>query len=66
MVNVMGENGTREFLKKAVFSLTIGSNDILNYMQPLIPFLGGDKVSPTMFQDFMISNLTLQLKVIIS
>ncbi|XP_038726407.1 GDSL esterase/lipase At5g41890 [Tripterygium wilfordii] len=62
MVKIMGENGTKEFLKKAIFSLTIGSNDILNYVQPLIPFFGHDKVSPSMFQDFMVSNLTVQLK----
>ncbi|XVF51204.1 hypothetical protein PTKIN_Ptkin04bG0165800 [Pterospermum kingtungense] len=62
MVNAMGENGTREFLKKAIFSLTIGSNDILNYVQPSIPFVGNDKVLPTAFLDSMISNLTLQLK----
>ncbi|XP_050226835.1 GDSL esterase/lipase At5g41890 isoform X2 [Mercurialis annua] len=43
MVNVMGENGTTEFLKTAIFSLTTGSNDILNYVQPSIPFLQGDK-----------------------
>ncbi|GMJ00470.1 hypothetical protein like AT5G41890 [Hibiscus trionum] len=59
MVNAMGENGTREVLKKAVFSLTIGSNDILNYVQP---FLGHEKLFPTTFLDFMISNLTLQLE----
>ncbi|XVE58162.1 hypothetical protein DITRI_Ditri04bG0148200 [Diplodiscus trichospermus] len=63
MVNTMGENRTRELLKKAIFSLTIGSNDILNYVQPSIPFLGHhDKVTPTTFQDFLISNLTIQLK----
>ncbi|KAE8708435.1 GDSL esterase/lipase [Hibiscus syriacus] len=62
MVSAMGENGTREILKKAVFSLTIGSNDILNYVQPSIPFLGHEKVFPTTFLDFMISNLTLQLE----
>ncbi|KAK8502451.1 hypothetical protein V6N13_130499 [Hibiscus sabdariffa] len=62
MVNEMGENGTRQFLKKAVFSLTIGSNDILNYVQPSIPFLRHEKVFPTTFLDFMISNLTLQLE----
>lgn len=64
MVNTMGENRTRKFLKKAIVSLTIGSNDVLNYIQPSIPFLGHDKVSPTAFLDFMISNLTLQLEVI--
>ncbi|TYG91574.1 hypothetical protein ES288_A12G273000v1 [Gossypium darwinii] len=62
MVNAMGENYTRKFLKKAIFSLTIGSNDVLNYIQPSIPFLRHDKVSPTTFLDFMISNLTLQLE----
>lgn len=63
MVNAMGENGTMEFLKKAIFSLTIGSNDVLNYVQPSIPFVGHDKLFPTAFLDSMISNLTIQLKV---
>ncbi|KAK2981928.1 hypothetical protein RJ640_019148 [Escallonia rubra] len=62
MVNVMGEKGTKSFLNKAIFSVTIGSNDILNYFQPSIPFFGEDKVSPPMFQDFMVSNLTIHLK----
>ncbi|KAM1376802.1 hypothetical protein ACFX13_039204 [Malus domestica] len=62
MVKIMGENKTKEFLKKAIFSVTIGSNDVLNYFQPTIPFFGDDKVSPSMFQDFMVSNLTIQLK----
>ncbi|CAI9772123.1 unnamed protein product [Fraxinus pennsylvanica] len=61
MVNMVGENTTNTILKNAIFSLTIGSNDVLNYFQPSIP-LFGDKVSPTEFQDFMISNLTVQLK----
>ncbi|XP_062025694.1 GDSL esterase/lipase At5g41890 [Rosa rugosa] len=62
MVNVMGERSTREFLKKAIFSITIGSNDVLNYVQPSIPFFSHDKVSPNTFQHFMVSNLTIQLK----
>ncbi|GLU17593.1 hypothetical protein SLE2022_339540 [Rubroshorea leprosula] len=62
LVRMLGEPGTREFLQKTIFSLTIGSNDVLNYVQPTIPFLGQDKVSPTTFQDFLISNLTVQLK----
>ncbi|KAL3499098.1 hypothetical protein ACH5RR_041830 [Cinchona calisaya] len=61
MVNLMGEKNTSEFLKKAMFSITIGSNDVLNYFQPPIPYFG-DKVSPEVFQDFMVSNLTTQLK----
>ncbi|KAJ4837633.1 hypothetical protein Tsubulata_026473 [Turnera subulata] len=63
MVNVMGEAGTSKFLKKAIFSITIGSNDILNYALPSIPFLRSNKVSPSMYQDFMVSNLTIQLKL---
>lgn len=63
MVNVMGEKRTKAFLKKAIFSLTTGSNDMLNYVQPSIPFLGGDKVSPSTLQDYMVFNLTTQLKV---
>ncbi|XP_030955824.1 GDSL esterase/lipase At5g41890 [Quercus lobata] len=62
MVNVMRENGTKELLKKAIFSLTTGSNDILNYVQPSIPFFEGDKVSPSTYQDYMVFNLTTQLK----
>lgn len=63
MKNVMGENGSNEFLKKAIFSLTVGSNDVLSYVKPSIPFLGHNKVSPTMLQDFMLSNFTIHLKV---
>ena len=63
IVNVMGENYAKDFLKKAIFSLTIGSNDILNYVQPSIPFFSHDKVAPSTFQDLMVSNLTVQLKV---
>ncbi|KAF5477985.1 hypothetical protein F2P56_004585 [Juglans regia] len=62
MVNVMGEKRTKAFLKKAIFSLTTGSNDMLNYVQPSIPFLGGDKVSPSTLHDYMVFNLTTQLK----
>lgn len=59
----MGEKRTKAFLKKAIFSLTTGSNDMLNYVQPSLPFVGGDKVSPSTFQDYMVFNLTTQLKV---
>ncbi|XP_060674559.1 GDSL esterase/lipase At5g41890 isoform X2 [Ziziphus jujuba] len=62
MVNAMGENVTKEILNKAIFSLTIGSNDVLSYIQPSIPFLGHNKVSPTLFQQFMVSNFTIHLK----
>lgn len=67
MVSAMGENGTREFLREAILSITIGSNDVLNYFQPSVPFLGEEnKVSATAFQDFMVSNFTIQLKVLLT
>ncbi|XP_057968053.1 GDSL esterase/lipase At5g41890 [Malania oleifera] len=63
IVSKMGENGTMRFLEKAIFSLTVGSNDILNYIQPTLPFLPRHTmVSPPTFQDYLISNFTLQLK----
>lgn len=66
MVKVMGERNTSKFLKEAIFSVTIGANDVLNYIQPLIhiPFLHDHgTISPSIFQDFLISNLTTHLKV---
>ncbi|XP_073285710.1 GDSL esterase/lipase At5g41890-like [Primulina huaijiensis] len=63
IVSVMGVTNTTNLLKNAIFSITIGSNDVINYFQrPMIPFIGSNNVSPTMFQDFLVSNLTLQLE----
>ena len=66
MVKMTGEKATMEMLKKAMFSITTGSNDVLNYILPLIPFSGVDKISSEMLQDSMVSNLTIQLKVLIN
>lgn len=63
MSGQIGENATSELLKKAIFSIAAGSNDILNYLQPSIPFLQGDKVPPSVLQETMLSNLTSYLKV---
>lgn len=63
IVNAMGEKNAKKFLMKAMFSITIGSNDVINYFQPSIPFLSYEKVSPTIFQDFLVSNLTMNLQV---
>ncbi|OAY84561.1 GDSL esterase/lipase [Ananas comosus] len=63
MVEKMGENHTSEFLRKAVFSIASGSNDILNYLEPSIPFLGRDKMPASVLQDTMVSNLTTYLKI---
>ncbi|XP_021768502.1 GDSL esterase/lipase At5g41890-like [Chenopodium quinoa] len=62
IVAKMGEKATKNFLRNAIFSITVGSNDILNFIQPSIPFIGQDKVQPAIFQDQMLSNLTMQLK----
>ncbi|KAF6153724.1 hypothetical protein GIB67_000957 [Kingdonia uniflora] len=62
MVTTLGEDGTNEFLKRSIFSVTTGSNDVLNYLEPSVPFLWEGKVSSTNMQDFMVFNLTLQLR----
>lgn len=63
MANVLGERETSDFLKRAVFSLTIGSNDIINYILPSLTYLSAQKFPPTVYQSLMISNLTMQLQV---
>lgn len=63
MRTMMGESGVMKLLKGAIFSLTIGSNDFFDYLEPSIPLIGQSKLSHTILQDAMVSNLTLQLKV---
>ncbi|RWR80821.1 GDSL esterase/lipase [Cinnamomum micranthum f. kanehirae] len=62
MRTMMGESGVMKLLNGAIFSLTIGSNDFFDYLEPSIPLIGQSKLSHTMLQDAMVSNLTLQLK----
>ncbi|CAO2819344.1 unnamed protein product [Amaranthus hypochondriacus] len=62
IIGLMGEKEARNFLKNAIYTVSIGSNDILNYIQPSIPFIGQHKVTPSIFQDYMLFNLTMQLK----
>ncbi|EOA18261.1 hypothetical protein CARUB_v10006754mg [Capsella rubella] len=62
MIKVIGENSTKEMLKKAMFTITIGSNDILNYIQPSIPFFSQDKLPTDVLQDSMVFHLTTHLK----
>lgn len=64
MVRMIGENGTKEMLKKSMFTITIGSNDILNYIQPSIPFFSQDKLPIDVLQDSMVFHLTTYLKVV--
>ncbi|KAL8138900.1 hypothetical protein V2J09_004901 [Rumex salicifolius] len=62
MVKILGEEGTLSFLRNAVFSIAIGSNDLIDYIEPSIPILGHPTIDSSTFQRFMISNLTTQLK----
>ncbi|KAG9154169.1 hypothetical protein Leryth_000647 [Lithospermum erythrorhizon] len=63
MMSSIGEVKTKELLESAIFSFTIGSNDILNYFQPSLPLFTPRKASPpSAFQDFMVSNFTTLLK----
>ncbi|KAL1222739.1 GDSL esterase/lipase [Cardamine amara subsp. amara] len=62
MVKSIGENDTKEMLKKSIFTITIGSNDILNYIQPSIPFFSKDKLPSDVLQDSMVFHLTTHLK----
>ncbi|KAJ0940272.1 putative triacylglycerol lipase [Helianthus annuus] len=62
MVKMMGENGTQDHLKNAIFSITIGSNDIITYFLPNLPFVGNYDVTPSTLQDIMVSNMTFHIK----
>ncbi|KAL2902876.1 hypothetical protein RDABS01_027958 [Bienertia sinuspersici] len=46
IVAKIGEKATKKLLKNSLFSVAIGSNDILNYIQPSIPFIGQKNVEP--------------------
>uniref|UniRef100_A0A7N0T742 GDSL esterase/lipase n=1 Tax=Kalanchoe fedtschenkoi TaxID=63787 RepID=A0A7N0T742_KALFE len=63
MVNLMGQRKADELIRRAIFSITTGSNDILSHLQDsfLTSFMD-HKLSPSTFQNFLISNMTMQLK----
>lgn len=64
MVQTMGENRTQDLLKNAIFSLTIGNNDIITYFLPKIPFIGSyNEVSHTVLQETMVAHMGSYLKV---
>ena len=65
MVRMIGENGTEEMLRKAMLTITIGSNDILNYyIQPSIPSFSQDKLPIDALQNSMVFHLTTHFKVL--
>ncbi|WZZ53748.1 hypothetical protein YC2023_053855 [Brassica napus] len=63
MVRMIGENGTEEMLRKAMLTITIGSNDILNYyIQPSIPSFSQDKLPIDALQNSMYFYLQNQME----
>ncbi|XP_024311478.1 GDSL esterase/lipase At5g41890 isoform X2 [Brachypodium distachyon] len=62
IVEIMGEKAAAEFLQKALFTVAVGSNDILEYLSPSIPFFGRQKSDPAVFLDTLVSNLAFHLK----
>ncbi|KAL9677766.1 hypothetical protein QQ045_015602 [Rhodiola kirilowii] len=63
LVNLMGQQKADELIRRAIFTITTGSNDILNYMQQkFLKSFGDFRVSPSAFQNFLLSNMTMQLK----
>ncbi|OVA13600.1 Lipase [Macleaya cordata] len=62
IISRIGGQAASELLGKALFSVTIGSNDFLNnYLTPVISIPEQKLVSPEMFVDTMISRYRLQL-----
>ncbi|KAL9246617.1 hypothetical protein vseg_020132 [Gypsophila vaccaria] len=62
IVQIMGEKDAVGHMNNAIFTIAIGSNDILNYIQQSITLAGKQFIEPAVFQDLMLSNLTTQLK----
>ncbi|GJN01987.1 hypothetical protein PR202_ga19295 [Eleusine coracana subsp. coracana] len=62
ILEALGEEAATDLFKKALFIVAAGSNDILEYLTPSIPFLGREKPDPSYFQNVLVSNLTLHLK----
>ena len=59
----MGEKTAADFLEKSLFTVAAGSNDILEFLSPSVPFFGGQKPDPAVFQDALVSKLAFHLKV---
>lgn len=63
MAKIYGEKSTKQVLEAAIFSITAGSNDLLNFIQPRIPFFQKRKIAPSLLQDLMVANMTIHLQV---
>ena len=60
----MEEEAASDFFKTALFIVAAGSNDILEYLSPSVPFFGREKPYPSYFLDVLVSNLTFYQKVL--
>lgn len=62
---LLGPSQARDYImKKSIFSITIGSNDVLNnYLLPLLSIGARISQSPDGFIDDMINHLKIQLTV---
>lgn len=61
---LLGEDKARDYIKKSLFSIVIGSNDFLNnYLVPFVAAQARLTQTPDAFVEDMISHLREQLKV---
>ncbi|KAK4796506.1 hypothetical protein SAY86_028832 [Trapa natans] len=62
IISHIGEPAALELLRQSLFSVTIGSNDLINnYLLPVVSAVEQVLVSPEVFIDSMISSYMLQL-----
>jgi hypothetical protein len=65
IISNIGHPAAQKLLGKAIFSITIGSNDFINnYLTPIISAAEQQFVTPEAFVGTMISRFRLQLRVI--
>lgn len=65
IITSIGASAALNLFKRAMFSLTIGSNDFINnYSTPTVMFSRQKSTSPELFVTTMISKLRSQLTVI--
>ncbi|GJN13535.1 hypothetical protein PR202_gb00249 [Eleusine coracana subsp. coracana] len=53
----MEEEAASDFFKTALFIVAAGSNDILEYLSPSVPFFGREKPDPSYFQDVLLTSI---------
>ncbi|KAK9672312.1 hypothetical protein RND81_12G091800 [Saponaria officinalis] len=62
LITSMGEIAANKFLEKALYSITMGSNDFINnYLTPIISTVEQTLISPEAFINAMISKYRMQL-----